>query len=137
MIPDIHTTGTPDELQAIHDIEAERERQVQAEGFDHEHDDQHLKGELWRAALFYANTAIKTPIWAFTRFHIEWPWDPQWFKPWKKDASGNYTTEIDKERCLVKAGALIIAEQERLERALQKVVVKLAEIRNEKAKSEP
>jgi len=135
MKPDPQTTGTPEELYAMAAITHERERQQPVavgdpthEQWDHQHDDGHMKGELWRAALFYANTATKPNIWPFTRFHVEWPWSPEWFKPWKKDAAGNYTTEIDKERCLVKAGALIIAEQERLERALQKVVSKLAEI---------
>jgi len=113
-------------------INDERDAHKTREDWSDEHDDAHLKGELWRAALFYTNVALKSPTWVYTRFHIDWPWDPCWFKPWKKDSAGNYTTEIDKERCLVKAGALIIAEQERLERALQKVVTKLAEIQTQK-----
>jgi len=76
--------------------------------------------------------ALRPPIWQLMNFAKQWPWDPQYFKPWKKDSAGEYTTEIDRERCLVKAGALILAEQERLDRALKKVVSKLAEIRTQK-----
>lgn len=127
-------TTIESQARAMASIHTERTAHTTREEWSAEHDDGHVKGELWRAALFYANTAIKTPIWAFTRFHVEWPWEPQWFKPWKKNGFGNYTTEIDQERCLIKAGALIIAEQERLDRALHKVVAKLAEIQNQNTK---
>lgn len=119
-------SGLPEELDAMADITHERERQINQEGWDAEHDDAHLKGELWRAAYFYTSVATKGQHWPYTFFQ-SWPWDPSWFKPWKKDSN-----EIDRERCLIKAGALIIAEQERLERALQKVVGKLAEIQTQK-----
>lgn len=120
-----------EEVLAMADINAERKRQVEVEDYDSVHDDGHYDGSLWRAALFYVNTALKSPVWAYANFK-QWPWSPEWFKPWKKkpDAAEVYHTEIDQERCLIKAGALIIAEQERLERALQKVVGKLAEIRS-------
>lgn len=138
MTPEIQERVTPEQLQAFHDITRERARQQPTNELDHthepwtpEHDDAHLKGELWKAALFYTNTAVRPQSWVYARFHSDWPWEPQYFKPWKKDATGKYTTEIDPERCLIKAGALILAEQERLERALRKVVNKLAEIRTQ------
>lgn len=127
MKPDEQITRTPAELTSMTMIIHERERQKTDELWTPEHDDQHQDGGLWQAAYFYTNTAIKTPIWAYLNFK-RWPWGPEFFKPWRKNGFGNYTTEIDQERCLIKAGALIIAEQERLERALQKVVAKLAEV---------
>lgn len=117
--------------KASNDIAAERERQLAVEKYDTDHDDQHQDGSLWQAAYFYATTAVKPPIWPLMYFK-RWPWGPEFFKPWKKDAAGDYTTEVDKERCLVKAGALILAEQARLQRALEKVITKLAEVQNQK-----
>jgi hypothetical protein len=117
-------------------IDYERERQVNDENWSEEHDDQHQDGSLWRAAHFYATTATKTPIWGYMNFK-QWPWGPEFFKPWKKNGFGNYTTEIDAERCLIKAGALILAEQDRLDRALQKVINKLAEVQSQRAEAPP
>ena len=122
-------------VRAAECINTERDRQVDVEKYDLEHDDNHQEGTLWQAAYFYATTAIKPPIWPFMYFK-KWPWGPEFFKPWKKDAAGNYTTEIDKERCLIKAGALIIAEQDRLDRALQKVITKLAEVQTQNKTNE-
>lgn len=116
--------------QAAQAIADERGRQVSDEKYDSAHDDQHTDGSLWKAAHFYVNVALKTPIWAYLNFK-QWPWGPEFFKPWKKLGPG-YTTEIDQERCLIKAGALIMAEQSRLLRALEKVTLKLAEIQTQK-----
>lgn len=80
---------------AAEDVIAERRRQINAEGWTPEHDDQHVDGQMAKAAGFYA--APRHP--AF------WPWAWSWFKP---------TT---RRRDLVKAGALILAEIERLDRA--------------------
>lgn len=113
-------------------IASERGRQVEEEKWDHAHDDAHTDGSLWRAAYFYTQVALKPAIWAYLNFK-QWPWGPEWFKPWKKNGFGNYTTEIDQERCLVKAGALILAEQSRLNSALEKVTLKLAEIQYQKS----
>jgi hypothetical protein len=113
-------------------IDFERDRQVNDEQWSEDHDDAHTNGSLWAAAHFYANAAIKSPIWAYHNFK-QWPWGSDYFKPWKKNGFGNYTSEIDRERCLIKAGALILAEQDRLDRALQKVINKLAEVQQEKA----
>ncbi len=117
-------------LKAIGDISFERDRQRLVEQYEPEHDDTHHDGSLWQAAYFYATTAFKPPIWPFM-FFKKWPWGPEYFKPWKKHPDGSYSTEIDKERCLIKAGALIVAEQDRLKRALERVVIKLSEIQKE------
>lgn len=85
------------------DVLAERQRQIEAEGWTPEHDDQHEAGELARAGACYAAFAGGTgPI---EEFGFRWPWSPVWWKP---------TT---RRRDLVKAGALILAEIERLDRA--------------------
>lgn len=124
---DPQITGTPAELTAMTVIIHERDRQKTEEKWSPEHDDGHVDGSLWQAAFFYASLATtKNAAWAYSNFK-RWPWSPECFKPWKKGS-----TEIDRERCLVKAGALIIAEQERLERALQKVLTRLSELQSQK-----
>lgn len=87
---------------AARDVLAERQRQVAVEGWTPEHDDQYQNDELSLAAACYAiasDTALQTSS------PNMWPWPEDWWKP---------TTE---RRNLVKAGALILAEIERLDRA--------------------
>lgn len=92
-------------MTGIELIAAERERQVTEEGWTAEHDDQHGCGEMVEAAVAYARYGAEA------RFALSlsgtpscWPWDADWWKP---------STKI---RSLVKAGALIAAEIERLQR---------------------
>ncbi len=86
-------------MTGIELIAAERQRQVTAEGWTAEHDDQHNGGEMAFAAMCYADPdGLSEP-------DIYWPWEAEWWKP-----SG------DRVRNLVKAGALIAAEIDRLER---------------------
>ena len=91
--------GGPGLTAAAQDVFAERQRQVTAEGWTPEHDDQHEWGELASAAAVYA---------APDGFDVAslWPWDLSCFKP------------ASRRQELVKAGALILAEIERLDRAL-------------------
>lgn len=82
-------------------IAAERQRQIEQEGWTPEHDDQHAPGELLAAAICYAicclnGSSAKPPL---------WPWGAAWWKP-KAPV-----------RNLTKAGALIAAEIDRLLRA--------------------
>ena len=79
-------------------ISTERARQRSEEGWTEDHDDEHCNGELVKAAVTYALAAISRVDDGL------WPWSPEWFKP-----AGQY-------RMLVKAGALIAAELDRLER---------------------
>ena len=80
-------------------IAAERLRQVVVEGWTAEHDDQHGAGELVSAAECYLiNGHVHMPA-------ESWPWDGSWWKP-----------SDDPIRNLVKAGALIAAEIDRLQR---------------------
>lgn len=88
---------------ALADVRAERLRQVSAEGWTPDHDDEHACGELASAAACYAAFTAAYPAGDPPRF---WPWERTWWKP-----------SDDKRRNLVKAGALILAEIERLDRA--------------------
>lgn len=101
---------------AIVAVNAERHRQVHVEGWDAAHDDEHTDRSLALVAALYA-----TPI-ALTNFagNDPWPWryvddDLQSRTPpsncWDK------RNQHDERRRLVIAGALVVAELERLDRA--------------------
>ncbi len=89
------------------DVQAERRRQVEDEGWTPEHDDAHSHGQMARAAACYALAGSSAPNdgTAALLVSLAWPWDEQWWKP--------TTTRRD----LVKACALGLAEIERLDRA--------------------
>ena len=89
---------------ATNDVLSERQRQVNAEGWTHVHDDAHVNGEMAQAAACYALNAAG---WKSEALRGCWPiqWMAAWFKP------------TNRRRDLVKAGALILAEIERLDRA--------------------
>ncbi|MER0859588.1 hypothetical protein AAA500_10210 [Pseudomonas aeruginosa] len=93
--------------QAWLDVQAERRRQVEAEGWTPEHDDGHSHGQMARAAACYALAGSSAPNdgTAALLVSLAWPWDQQWWKP------------TSARRDLIKAGALILAEIERLDRA--------------------
>lgn len=86
---------------ALLDVISERQRQMAVEGWTSEHDDAYQNSELADAAACYAinahNQGLSTPA--------HWPWAPDW---WKQSGP---------RRDLVKAGALILAEIERIDRA--------------------
>lgn len=86
-------------------IATERYRQIATEGWTPEHDDNHTKAELARAAVNYAVRAINQIGWPTEGHGLAWPWDKSWWKP-----------SDDRIRNLVKAGALIAAEIDRLQR---------------------
>lgn len=107
---------------AASDVLAERKRQVSVEGLSIEHDDEHDRGEIARAAAAYALAASYSDFFRMknrvvdklheqyvdggpTRLRHIWPWDWEWWKP------------KDRRHDLVRAGALILAEIERLDRA--------------------
>jgi len=96
---------------AAADVLAERKRQLEVEGWTPEHDDEHGAGELGRAGGFYALNAGAALHFGTTDTSIcdqapsGWPWEPEWWKP------------KNSRHDLVKAGALILAEIERLDRA--------------------
>jgi hypothetical protein len=86
---------------AATDVLTERQRQKDVEGWTTAHDDAYSKNELQRAAMCY----LMLPASDASLPHALWPWDFKWWNP---------TTY---RRNLVKAGALILAEIERLDRA--------------------
>lgn len=104
---------------AAMDVIEERERQIEAEGFDLEHDDEHRRAELAKAAVCYLTNAIvaaELRAGGMEQAKIDeasakagapksWPWDRRWWKP------------AAPRQSLVKAAALIVAEIERLDRA--------------------
>ncbi len=93
-------------------IAKERERQIQEEGWTEQHDDSHTPGDLATAGACYAlgaaafsarNSGIRQRL---TEAAQElWPWGGRWWKPVPNPI-----------RELTKAGALIAAEIDRLER---------------------
>lgn len=100
-----------DEVIILREIAAERARQVHAEGWTHMHDDSHPRGELLRAALAYRQHVAEwmgaggEPELPYrTDPPMGWPWAWRWWKPKNPRAD------------LIRAGALIVAEQERAER---------------------
>lgn len=90
-------------------IEAERVRQISEEGYSEAHDDGHTSSEMARAAKVLLKCAMRqlrgAPMAHVMSLHFGWPWSRRSFK-----------VSPDPLRQLVKAGALIAAEIDRLER---------------------
>ena len=86
-------------------IADERRRQIEVEGWTQEHDTQHIHGELAIAGACYAFDSIESRK-LYQVAEDFWPWDMAFYKP----------THDDPIRQLVKAGALIAAEIDRLQR---------------------
>lgn len=93
--------------KAAQDVLAERQRQLRSEGYSPEMDDLYQLDELSMAAACYAaygdHTSKLPPL-----LPGGWPWARETFRP--RDRRSN----------LVRAGALILAELERLDRAAAK-----------------
>jgi len=104
-------------LESLHrhprlmDVLLERERQINAEGWTPDHDDQHEGGELAVAGACYLEEGGTNLT---TDEDIEeqgicppsnWPWAERWWKP-----------TVGPERNLIKGLALGLAELERLDR---------------------
>jgi hypothetical protein len=91
------------QMKAIEDIVAERNRQKNVLGWTEEHDDECKNDQLSDAAACYA---------AGSKFGkpLIWPWEIKWWKPKSKREN------------LIKAGALIVAEIERIDRETVRLV---------------
>lgn len=107
-------TNSSDRIMAKTDgverIRAERQRQIEQEGFTPEHDEDHMFGELSGAGATYAALAAKQIGTTFYEAAAAgpiptnlWRWPREWWKP-----------SDDPIRNLEKAGALIAAEIDRL-----------------------
>lgn len=110
-------------MNGVELIAAERLRQVEEEGWTAEHDAEHSDGALPLAAACYAipkrvhivrqlnsSRGIDENCYSYSESkpgpgEIPWPWDAEWWKP----------SPDDRLRDLVKAGALIAAEIDRIQ----------------------
>lgn len=90
----------------IASIAAERKRQIEKEGWTAEHDEENSNGEISAAAAAYALSAFSAinPSAHSVDPESLWLWDSRWWKP--------RTPRED----LVRAGALIAAEIDRIDR---------------------
>lgn len=102
---------------ALSDIAAERHRQGDVEGFTDDHDDAHVLGQLARAAACYAwfgslPAGDRSTVTTKPDSHLAWwrrsIWPSTWAEYWWKPKT--------RREDLVRAGALIVAEIERLDR---------------------
>lgn len=99
-LAEVRAQGVKSLSNAVQSVIAERQRHQSAEGWTPEHDDQYSKSQLLWASSCYVLNAIHP----FNRIPFGWPWTPEWWKP------------TNPRRDLVKAGALILAEIERIDR---------------------
>lgn len=108
--------------EVINAIRKERIRQITQEGYEPDHDDEHLSGQLADAAACYA---AGRPIFErveakrknhphMIRFSELWPWGDSEDK--RLDGTGRRRANAGRIKELTKAAALIVAEIERLER---------------------
>lgn len=91
-------------MDALRDIHIERKRQKEVEGYTAQHDDGHTTGDLARLAALYAASGAADSG-AVEKLATVWSEIFEWFKP------------KNRRRDLVRAGALIVAKIERLDRA--------------------
>lgn len=85
--------------RALADVAAERARQINVEGWTIEHDNRHSYNEISIAAACYIIAEPDDEV-----VPGAWPWAAEYWKP------------KSRRRNLVRAGALILAEIERLDR---------------------
>lgn len=125
-LPQHRIGGTRMMKSGIDLIAEERKRQIEVEGWTPEHDAEHSSGEMALAAVCYAHPRPR-PL-AIKKL---WPWDWSWWKPTLMETVETFhgreqagdRTFVDLApnaeakatiRDLVKAGALIAAEIDRL-----------------------
>jgi hypothetical protein len=92
-------------------IAEERQRQINSEGWDEEHDSRHTHGEMAMAATCYAAPERVFVMREGSKgvFFVD-PWPGRWSRAWDKRSKHN------RLRRLVIAGALIAAEIDRIGR---------------------
>jgi hypothetical protein len=94
-------------MNGIERIAAERERQIRVEGFDDEHDDELVNGELADGAACYC--IGQNFVFVLHGKPKLWQFEKSWWKP-----------SENRIRDLEKAGAMIAAEIDRLLRIEEK-----------------
>lgn len=101
-LAEVRAQGVESLSDAVKSVIAERQRQQSVEGWTTARDDEYEHGELADAAGCYAlSSELFDCVGEPPR---QWPWPDEWWKPSMR------------RRDLVKAGALILAEIERLDR---------------------
>lgn len=98
-------------LRGADRIAAERQRQIEREGWSKEHDQEHPWGALALAGACYAmlgGIRDKRLLNGPTLRELLWPWEERWWKPAKNASFAERLRELEK------AGALIAAEIDRL-----------------------
>ncbi|MES3446771.1 hypothetical protein [Citrobacter freundii] len=101
-LAEVRAQGVESLSDAVKSVIAERQRQQSVEGWTTARDDEYEHGELADAAGCYAlSSELFDCVGEPPR---QWPWPNEWWKPSMR------------RRDLVKAGALILAEIERLDR---------------------
>lgn len=100
-LAEVRAQGVKSLSNAVQSVISERQRQQSVEGWTPEHDDEHAEGEMAEAAACYAMFANHQGF----SLPAHWPWSREWWK------------QSGQRRDLVKAGALILAEIERIDRA--------------------
>lgn len=95
------------------EIFIERQRQIAGEGHGVDHDDMHDRGELAAAAAAYALQAACTVATGTGQTSTFEPLTPADLWPWAPVEFNTKNPRAD----LIRAGALIVAEIERLDRA--------------------
>ncbi|WP_300747472.1 hypothetical protein [Pseudomonas sp.] len=93
---------------ALGDVHLERLRQIDVENRSPVDDDDYSLGQLAYAAAGYAQGSVPAQQVQDCLRPSYWPWHPRWWKPGSP------------RRMLVKAGALILAEIERIDRLASK-----------------
>jgi len=108
------------EIKGLELVRAERQRQLEKEGWNNAHDDEHCNGELTIAALCYEQEPSERnlpggDIDLKTALPYDWPWEDESWKP----------SPDDRSKELIKAGALYLAEIDRLKRRLSALLLKI------------
>lgn len=104
------TQSESEQTKAATDVLAERERQKTAKGYDAEHDGELPDGDLAKAGAAYAlhgalSDGARTDKRDKNRWPFCWPWGAECWRP------------KSQREDLVRAGALILAEIERLDQS--------------------
>lgn len=99
-------------------IATERRKQIEKDGWDSQHDSDHENYELTKAAICYAHRATKEGMCIWNdRIPNDWPFEAKAWKPEPRNTNSPspLIEQKDAIKMLVKAGALIAAEIDRIQ----------------------
>jgi hypothetical protein len=105
-------------MSVIDEIAAERRRQIEGEGWTHEHDDEHEDGEMATAAACYVRPDLRLVEISDDGVQLSdpWPWWDEFNEGRLRSREKAWWKPKDRRRDLIRAAALIVAEIERLDR---------------------